>query len=249
MKFQGLKQATLLLLLLVLGLPAFAQEVNIEPSGMVNDYANMLQPDEKRALEQKLMGYRDTTSTEIVVVTEKNLNGGDAFTRALSIARAWGIGQKDKNNGIILYIAFDDRKIELLTANKTQGAVVDHEAKRIITDVIRPNFRAKQYYTGIDQAINSLIRQFSGEFHGSPKKKNDSVWPAIITIFLIILFVVIFSRGNRYNRGYRGGGMYWFPTSNWGNWNSGGGGNDSGSGWGGFGGGGGFDGGGASGDW
>lgn len=249
MKFPGLKYLSIFVVFL-LQISLFAETEIPKPSGMVNDYKGLLSTQERQNLETKLRNYRDSTSTEIAIVIETKLQGtDDEFTRARAIAKEWGLGQKDKNNGVILYIAFEDKKTALLTANKTQGAVVDHEAKRILIDVLKPNFRAGKYYEGIDQSIDQLILQLRGEFKGSPNDKKDSLWPFVIAIIVIVILILIFSKGNGANRGYRGGGMYWFPTNNWGNWDNNSGGGGGGSSWGGFGGGGGFDGGGATGDW
>lgn len=222
--------------------------------GHVNDFAHVLSGEQVAALEQKLLNYEDSTSTQIAVITEPGLNGSTPYDRAMDYARGWGVGSKEKNNGVVLYIAIsddrNDRGYFTLTSQATQGKLTDGIVGQIQRDYLVPNFRNKDYYEGIDQTVSAYIQVLQGEFTGtSTKQKNDRVpgWIIFLIIFGGIFFIGIINNA-RYGRGYRGGGAYWFPGS-WGGGSGGWGGGSSGGGWGGFGGGGGFDGGGAGGNW
>lgn len=253
---------------------AFAKELPKQPNPpqIVNDFAGMLSASEKDALEQKLIKYNDTTSTQIAIVTERSLEGDDIFDYTIRLAKAWGIGQEGKNNGILLYVALEDRKIYIQTGYGAEGFLPDAIAKRIIENIIKPAFREQKYYEGLDRATDAIISYGAGEYKADENREEDVagaviVFLIVVVVFLFILFTAIrasknrkndddddggFFRGGRYNERSRGGGGWiFFPPIGGGGWNSGGGGGWGGGDSGGFGGfgGGDFGGGGAGGDW
>jgi uncharacterized protein len=260
---------------LLTGILIFAKEIPKlpNPPQIVNDFAGMLSPSEKNALEQKLIKYNDTTSTQIAVVMERSLEGDDIFDYTIRLAKAWGIGQEGKNNGILLYIALDDRKLYIQTGYGAEGFLPDAIAKRIIENILKPAFRDQRYYEGIDRATDAIISYGAGEYKADERKSKDgsgSFGTIFIILLLLFIFVIIpmirnrnnknddddndggFFRGGRYNERSRGGGGWiFFPPIGGGGWNSGGGGGFGGGDSGGFGGfgGGDFGGGGAGGDW
>ncbi|MCB9300684.1 MAG: TPM domain-containing protein [Lewinellaceae bacterium] len=235
--------------------PAIPAPTNV----LVNDYADILSRQEKLQLDQKLSAYARETSTQIVVFTEPSLEGGDEYDRALRIFEAWKIGgSREKSNGVLLYIAQQDRKIYIMTGYGAEGFLPDAMAKRIIDNILRPAFRQGAYYQGIDQATNAIMELGRGEYtneDGGQRKAKGGI-PAIMVIALIIFLIVVFSnmgqggddddddggyyRDGRYDmdpnrrRRRRSGGWIFFPGG--GGWTSGGGG--GGGGFGGFGGGG-----------
>lgn len=263
------------ILILCLGMEAIAKNVPQQPNPpqIVNDFAGMLNPSEKNALEQKLVKYNDTTSTQIAVVLERSLEGDDIFDYTIRLAKAWGIGQEGKNNGILLYVALEDRKIYIQTGYGAEGFLPDAIAKRIIENIIKPAFKEQRYYDGIDRATDAIISYGAGEYKADAKEEEDVAGAVMVLLFIVVIFLFIlfaairasrnrknddddndggFFRGGRYNERSRGGGGWiFFPPIGGGGWNSGGGsgwgGGDSG-GFGGFGGGD-FGGGGAGGDW
>lgn len=228
--------------------------------GYIHDYANILAENEELAIFNKLKSYEDSTSTQIAVVIEKSLKGRDVFDRAMDFGRPeinpkWngGVGQKDKRNGVILYIAIQDRKMFILPADRTQGVLTDGICGSIIRNDIRPFFRQNDYYSGIQNGIDQMIAALAGEFSVDSKNQKSSYIPFLIILAILILLFYLRSKGGGGGgRGYHRRGTYWFPTgtigSGTGGWSSGGGG-FSGGGFGGFGGGGGFNGGGAGGGW
>lgn len=254
-------------------LPTFAQNTPIPARSerLVNDYAGVMNADEQAQLEAKLTAFSDSTSNQVSIVIEKTLDGADPFDRSLAIARAWGIGKKDKGNGILLYVAVAEHKVRIQTGYGSEGFLTDALSRRIIEEKIKPNFKAGKYYAGLDAATTAIIERNNGEFKAEnvdPTNKNDGGANFFVVIlFLIIGIIVIGFIVRRFNRnisstgGIRSGNRvgnslppFWmFPFDGGGNsgggWGGGGGGNDSSSGgFGGFGGGD-FGGGGAGGDW
>ena len=228
------------------------------PPKLVNDFAGLLAPSEATILEKKLIAYNDSTSTQIAIVIENTLNGDDIFDYCQRLADAWGIGQKGKDNGILIYVAFDDRKIRIHTGYGVEGFLPDLMANRIISQVIVPAFRKGKYYNGLDKATNIIADLASGEYTADDMSSGEGGIPAevifFIIIFIIVLIIIInnadsgggYNRGGRYERDRGGGWVILGPGS--GGWHHSGGGGFSGGGFGGFGGGG-FGGGGASGGW
>lgn len=212
--------------------------------GLVNDFAGVLSKEDAAKLEQSLRRYEDSSSTQIVVVIEKTLNGRDQFDRSMDFSRQWGVGQLGKNNGIVVYLAIEERKLSIRTASATQGALTDGETGEIRRQIMQPLLKQGDYYGALDQGTQAVMAALAGEFKADKKSKGKGDAPGWVTI-LIVLFIILASaiRGKRGgNRGFGGSGPYY--------WGGGGfGGGSSGSSWGGMGGGGGFNGGGSDGGW
>jgi len=232
----------------------------------VYDGAKMMSDVEKKNLEQKLINYSDTTSTQIVVATIKTVNGEDIAFYAAKWAHNWGIGQADKDNGIFLLVAEKERKLTIQTGQGIEHRLTDALSKRIIENIITPEFKKGNFYAGLDKGTSVIMDIMSGEYEGTPQRdSNDSGIPIVFIILFIIILIIILSnrnrgRGNRGNRkhdaarsileaiilsragrgGFGGGGGFG---------GSSGGGSFGGGGFGGGFGGGGFGGGGASGGW
>ncbi|GAB4006103.1 hypothetical protein GCM10028808_07370 [Spirosoma migulaei] len=229
------------------------------PPRLVNDFVGILSSTERSQLEQKLRAYNDSTSTQITIVIVKTTEPYPIGDFAFQVGRKWGVGQKDKNNGLVLAWATQTRKLFIAPGYGLEGAIPDAIAKRIITNTIVPAFKQEQYFKGLDDATTEIIQRAKGEYKGEPNSTSgegdggSGIFIALI-IFIIIIFII--SRRNRgggsnRNRGGGWGGPVFFPTSGWGSsggggWSSGGG--SSGGGFGGFGGGS-FGGGGAGGDY
>ncbi len=220
------------------------------PPKLVNDFTKTLTPYQIDALESKLVAYDDSSSNQITVVIVNTTGDYTVSDFAFQIGRQWGVGNKEKNNGIVLLVAKADRKLKIEVGPGLEGALPDVTAKRIIENEITPNFKEGNYYRGIEEGTEAIIKATRGEYkapanYGSKKKKGISV---STIIFIIIILIVIFSgagpgAGTYVSRGGFGG----WSGGGGGGW-SGGGGGSSGGGFGGFGGGS-FGGGGASGSW
>jgi uncharacterized protein len=234
------------------------------PNRLVNDFTNTLTPDQKAALEQKLVAYDDSTSNQIAIVIVPTTNDYAPVDYATKLGRAWGVGNKKTNNGVVILIAKDDHQIFIAPGYGLEGALPDITCKSIIDNEIRPNFRAEDYYKGLDLGTTAIIKAAAGEYkapegYGS-KKGNPSGGGSMLGIIIIIIIVFMLIGG----RGGGGGGM--FSRRGYGGFTSGailgsmlgggrggggwgdGGGSSGGGGFGGFGGGS-FGGGGSGGSW
>ncbi len=232
------------------GLMAQVDDLALVARRLVTDNAGVLGSEQVRFLEQKLLNYQDTTSTQIAVLIDKKVPGGyDYSDYAERVAEKWGIGQKGKDNGLLLYVAVDDRKIWIATGYGLEGAIPDALAKNIIDRVITPAFRKGDYFAGLEQGTSALMLAASGEFKAD--QKSDNKVGSLLIVLIVVVLLVLFSLGNKNNgnggryttysgRGYSGGGFY-------GGLGSGRSSRGGGS-FGGFGGGG-FGGGGAGGSW
>lgn len=224
---------------------------------LVNDFANILTPDQKHALETKLVELDDSTSTQISVVIVPTVGSYSISDYNVELGRAWGVGGKQYNNGVVLLIAKDDRKLDITVGYGLEGALPDVVAKSIIDDIIVPNFKGNDYYRGIDQGTDAIIAAVKGEYNVARKKSGSGGISTgkIIVIIIVILFLLLSSGGGNNRggtfmsrRGARGlpGPIFWPTGGGGGGW--GGGSSGGGGGFGGFGGGG-FGGGGSSGSW
>jgi len=259
------------LLLLFLYLPAtavLAQDKDFpprpNPPRLVNDLAGTMSADQIAKLEEKLVGYDRTTSTQITVVTIKNLGGYEVAQYATELANRWGIGQANKDNGVLIFASVEDRKINISTGYGLEGALTDVLSGRIIRNEIAPSFKSGNFYEGFDKGADAVIAATKGEYSAEPGQRHArgrgiSVGGifAMIAIIYFILWVLskIGGGGGNYmsgrgRRGWRGGGMWGGPFIGGGGFGGGwgGGGSSGGGGFGGFGGGS-FGGGGASGSW
>jgi len=239
---------------LCIGIPAYAQEMPArpDPARLVNDFTNTLTPAQQEALEKKLVAIDDSTSTQIAVVIIKSLNGYDVADYNVKLGRAWGVSGKENNNGVVLLIVKEDRKINIATGYGLEGALPDVTCKHIIDERIVPNFKADDYYQGIDEGTDAIIKAVKGEYK-VPRKKNkkrSNDWIGVLAFVIILLSLFSGGRGGgsyTSRRGVRrfGSPFIFFPTGGGGR---GGGWSGGGGGFGGFGGGS-FGGGGASGSW
>lgn len=226
------------------------------PPQLVNDYVGLLSQTEINSLERKLVAYNDSTSTQIAVIIENSLEGDDVVDYCQRLAEGWGIGQEGKDNGVLIYVAFADRKLRIHTGYGVEGFLTDIMSNRIIDQVLVPAFRKGKYYDGFDKSTNIISDLADGEYTADDMGGGDGI-PAEVILFIIIFIVILiiiinnadsgggYHRGGKYERDRGGGWVIIGPGG--GGWNSGGGG-FGGGGFGGFGGGG-FGGGGASGGW
>ncbi len=246
---------------------AYGQQIQPRPNPpqAVNDFAGMLEPFQRDALEQKLRAYNDSTSSAIVIITVPDLQGYDIAQVAIKYLRDWGVGVKGKNNGVVILVSRQERRARIETGYGMEGVLPDITAKHIIDNEMIPNFKNDDYYRGFDQAIDAIIKAAAGEYKAEPKSEDGggSWLTAILIMVAIFIFIGIIGGG-----GGGKGGQYmsrrgsdvlpWFLLGNLlgsgrggrgGSWGGGfGGGGFGGGGFGGFGGGGGG-GGGASGGW
>ena len=229
----------------------------------VYDYANVLSATEKEQLEEKLIKYSDSTTTQIVVITIESLKGDDVSQVATRWGQTWGIGGTEKDdNGVIVLLAKAEKKIAINPGYGLEDRLTAGLGGEIIRNIIIPEFKAGSFYKGLDKGTDALIDVFKGKYKDERKKakqKND--FPVLPFIIIIVVILVLLSRnkGGGGNSGNSGGGgpslLDVIILSNLGRSGGGGfGGSSSGGGFGGGGfgggfGGGGFSGGGSSGGW
>ncbi|MDO5523082.1 MAG: TPM domain-containing protein [Bacteroidia bacterium] len=256
---------TILFLLFLSSLGISAQDIPepMRPYRLVNDFANVFSSAENQALEQRLLAYNDSTSTQIYVVTVNDLGGYPASDYAFVLGEKWEIGQKGKDNGLLILIkpkvGNSRGQAFIATGYGLEGSINDAFAGRIVRDRMIPYFQEDDYFGGVNAAVDVVIARLSGEFDPDAEESGGGlpVWAIILLVVVFfILFSVISSGGDQHidGRGHHrtGGGPIFFPPvsrgrgSGWGGGGFGGGGS-----FGGFGGGGGgsFGGGGAGGSW
>ena len=233
----------------------------------VYDYIQLLSTSEKSSLENKLIKYSDTTSTQIVVAIIPSTNGENISFLGTKWAHEWGVGQKKEDNGVFILLAKDDRKIAISTGYGVEHLLTDALSKRIISNDIIPYFKQDNYYGGLDRGAEAIFEVLTGEYQGS-RKQTSQGFPFEMIIFMFIIFLLIVISISKSKRGGKGGSgsnsgggfsiLDAIILSNMGRGSYGGssggfgsssGGGFSGGGFGGGFGGGGFGGGGASGGW
>lgn len=160
-----------------------------------------LNPNQEAALNQKLIKYADSTSTQIVVIFMKTIGNNEIKRFTTDLGHAWGIGQKGKDNGIIILSAMDDRKMTIQTGRGSEALLTDALSKRLVEQILKPAYKNNQYYEGVDQATTAIFDIMAGEFKGKPEKEKNSKAPFL---FILIVFMIIFIIASR-NKGKGGG--------------------------------------------
>ena len=227
----------------------------------VYDYANVLSATEKAQLEEKLIKYSDSTTTQIVIVTIESLKGEDIGILTPKWGQTWGIGGTEKNdNGVLILLAKAERKIWISAGYGLEDRLTAGIGGEISRNIIIPEFKAGSYYNGLDKGTDALFDVFKGKYKGERvKKSKDKGFPFLPLIVIVVIIVILISRnkGGGGNSGNRGGGfgpslLDVIILSSLGRGGGGGagfGGGSSGGGFGGGFGGGGFSGGGSGGGW
>lgn len=173
----------------------------------VYDYIGLLSSGQKTSLESKLIRYSDTTSTQIVVAVISSTEGENINYLAAQWLTKWGLGQAKEDNGILIVLAKDDRKIAISTGYGVEHLLTDFQSKRIIERVIIPEFKKEDFYTGLDKGSDYIFKTLNGEYNGTRKKETEGFDPGIIIfIIIVVIFFILISRGNKNNRG--GGRSY-----------------------------------------
>lgn len=239
------------LALVIFSINVFAQTFPEKSNRLVNDYVGVLSSEESALLEKKLLAYNDSTSTQLAIVIIQSLEGYEVSDYATRLAEAWGVGQKEKDNGVMLLVALGDRKITIQTGYGMEGVLPDAICKRIIENEIKPAFKQSNFFVGLDNASTAIFKFAAGEYKADHyKKKKGLPFGLILVIFIVVVVLLSRSKRNYQTIGGRGMGGFFPPfiggggssRGSWGDFSGGGGG------FGGFGGGS-FGGGGASGSW
>ena len=219
----------------------------------VYDYADVLSQVEEKELENKLIRYSDSTSTQIVVISVEDLKGEDIGILTPKWAQEWGIGQEKEDNGILILLSKKDRKIWISPGYGVEERLTAGVNGELTRNIIIPEFKAGSYYSGLDKGADAIFKVLQGKYKGSRKKESN--FPVGIIVVVVVFLVLVFSKRNSGGNGGRSGGLDlgdMIILSSLGRSGGGFGGGSFGGGSGGFGGGfggGGFSGGGAGGSW
>jgi len=247
MPTKKLKNIILLLLHGIFFYTAKGQNIPHFTGERVLDAAKIFNSESKHYLEYILQTHEDSTSNQIMVLTVNSLEGYDIETFANSAFRKYLLGQQDKNNGVLLAVAMEERMVRIEVGYGLEGALPDALCGRIIDHEIIPLFREGHFDQGIIKGVQAIISAIKGEYTPSKQHSEDNILMVLVIIVLLIIIISFLFRRKNLTGHARPGG-WWLP--------SGGyqyrGGSSSRGGWGGggFSGGGGWSGGGgASGRW
>lgn len=214
-----------------------------------NDFTGTLTSSELQQLNYTLATFDDSTSTQIVFLIINSLDGYPIEMYSQELAEKNKIGTKGNNNGVLMLIVLNDKKIRIEVGYGLEGALTDALSSSIIRNEMAPYFRNGEYYLGISYGLQAIIKTVKGEYHAKKERSNKEKG---LPLWIIIVFIILFSLFGRGKGGGLGSILLWGAltsgrrSSSFGNFNGGFG----GGGFGGFSGGGGsFGGGGASGSW
>ncbi len=204
----------------------------------VNDYTNTLTAAEIQSISKKLIDFEAQQSTQIVIVMVGSLGSRTVEQYANELYRAWGIGQKGKDNGVLVLVAKNDRKMRIETGYGAEGAITDLAAQQIITDILRPNFKNNAYGKGLSEAADKLMSLIMNEYSNADRAELSGDEEVIVTLIIVVLFIliaililyVLYRAGNAARSGtiYSSGGAVYSsdgvyqPTYSSGGWWSGG---------------------------
>lgn len=228
----------------------------------VYDYAAIMNASEKANLEQKLIKYSDSTTTQIVVITIESLKGEDIGILTPKWGQTWGIGgSKENDNGIIVLLAKKERQIWISAGYGVEDRLPAGIIGELTRNVIIPEFKAGSYYKGLDKGTDAIFEVLKGKYKGSRKQNSGESNPGGLIFFVIIVVVLVImiskNKNNRNGGNSSGGGLDLadiiilssLGRGGGGGFGGFGGGSSGGGGFGGGFGGGGFSGGGAGGSW
>jgi uncharacterized protein len=252
------KRIALCAMTVVAWLPTHAQAAEVippKPAGYFNDYAGVVSKEAAHRFNEQLAQFERESSDQVVVaVFPKMQSESDIADYTQRVAQAWGVGQKERRNGVVLFVFIQDRKMFIQVGYGLEGALPDATAFDITEYHIKPLFRSGNYEAGLATGIDLICKAIRGEYKGSGKtvadqRRGHGAFGLLPFLFFIVVLIIL-SRMLRRIGGYgyssgRGGPIF-FPIGGGGGSSSGGGGGD----FGGFSGGGGsFGGGGAGSSW
>lgn len=161
--------------------------------GHVNDFAQLLSPATAERLEQTLRAFADSDSTEVAILTIDSLEGDDLEGFGIRTVERWGLGQRGKDNGVLLLVVKNDRKLRLEVGRGLEGVLTDLSAGRIIDTIIAPQFKAGHFDEGISAGVTAIIAACRGEFRAEkrPRRHNQEPPPAL-SYLLFGLFITSF---------------------------------------------------------
>lgn len=171
------------------GLAVHAQPAVPALTGRVIDRAEILSPAAEATLTDRLRQFEDSTTIQVAVLTVPSLNGENLEEWATEVFRTWGLGQASANNGVLLLIARDDRKIRIEVGYGLEGDLTDAEAGGIIRNEMTPRFRNGDFEGGTLSAADAIIGTISGTYIPPEASGGDPPWPVQLLIFFLMAVV------------------------------------------------------------
>ena len=203
---------------------------SLKPLGPISDWAELLTPEQEAELNTRIEALKATNGAELAVVTIQSLQGGEIDDFSSKLFAQWGIGQKGKDNGVLLLTAVDDRKVRIEVGYGMEGVLPDAKTGRIQDETIVPRFKEGNYGQGIlDGSFQLLQVMGGGELPEPTTTEGNPIVGVIVLLFFLFVFIVIVRAAIRGNKGGGSGGQL---SSGWKS-----GGSSGGGGFGGFGGG------------
>jgi uncharacterized protein len=190
-----MKRILLLTILILMPLPLLALDAP-QLSGRVNDYARLLSPEAAASLEQKLAGFEREQSTQIVVLTIPSLQGDEIEGFSIRVAEQWKIGQKGKDNGVLLILAKAEHKVRIEVGMGLQGVLPDITSAQIIRNVMSPHLKSNDFDQGINAGVDAILAATKGEFKASPQdtarnSRSRSSSPATYFLLAAVAAVIL----------------------------------------------------------
>ncbi len=190
---------------------AFALEVP-RLTGRVNDYANILTSGQKTSLENFLKKVETASFAQVVLLTINSLEGETLEDFSMSVAEKWKLGQKDKDNGVLLLVAVKDKKIRIEVGYGLEGALTDLKCGYIIRQLIVPDFKSGKFYNGINEGLTAITGLITKEYEISPEQLKDyeegadpeKIGHSILVIMILIIVIVSYIFKGNSRRGYIG---------------------------------------------
>ncbi len=203
-----MKKGFLFFMLLLCSLPFSAHGLDVPKlQGYVNDYAGMISPSVRSKMEGELRAFEQSDSTQIVILTVPSLEGENIEEFSIRVAEAWKIGQQQKDNGILLIVSKQERKIRIEVGRGLEGKLTDLMAGRIIDQVIKPRFKQGDFNAGFITCAAAVSDATRGEFNAEqrPVQRRQKGFPPFLTFLLFFgIFVLILGSFSRILGGIAG---------------------------------------------
>ena len=204
-----MKRIGIVAVLLLASIPIFLSAYTSpgRPTGFVNDFANIISPAQRSELENILFNLEKQTGNEISVVTIPSLEDETIESYAVKLFEDWKIGKEGKDNGILLLVALNDRKMRIEVGYGLEPYITDAQASSIIRNILTPNFKKGEYYNGIKEAINIIIKILEGDANAVPKENGGSIDIGNLAFFVIFILMWLASILGRSKSWWLGGAL------------------------------------------
>ena len=186
--------------------------------GRVNDYAKIIRDSDEREIEEYLAGIEQNTGIQIAVLTMPSLDGEDISSFGIKVADKWDIGDKEKDNGAILIVAYAEHDLRIEVGDGLEGSLTDAKCGLILRNVIVPEFRDGNYSEGILKGVKNIGAVATGDESAVSKSvregenssgSSDDLVPVFAILVWLILFICSITAGTRRGRGRRRGRYYY----------------------------------------